>query len=101
MNKEIGYTLRCGCHNYVTLEYDGKLIFCLDNDMHYAEEIIYMVESRTNMRFIDIPIMGRAKDFDGLRFFNGGWKRKFWEEFPEEAEIQSFMALKRGHAGRR
>lgn len=31
--EEKGYTIRCGGHNYITLEWNGKFIFCLDNDM--------------------------------------------------------------------
>ena len=81
-----GYTIRCGGHNYVTLEWNGKFIFCLDNDMHYAEEIIYNTEKRT----------GRKDDFQGLRFFNGGWKRDFWNNFPSKKEIEGYMKTKHG-----
>jgi len=93
---EKGYTIRCGGHTYITLEYDGKFIFCLDNDMTYAEEMIYQIEQRTKMNFEDIPIKGQKEDFTGLRFFNGGWKRDFWNDFPNKKEIQSYMKLKQG-----
>lgn len=49
------FTIRCGNHTYITLEYDGKFIFCLDNDMMYAEEMIWRIENRTQMNFQDIP----------------------------------------------
>ena len=91
-----GYTIRCGGHNYITLEWNDKFIFCLDNDMTYAEEMIHEIEKRTRMNFQDIPIKGRKDDFTGLRFFNGGWKRDFWNEFPSKAEVESYMKLKRG-----
>lgn len=91
-----GYEISCGSHTYITLEYNGKFIFCLDNDLIYAEEMIHEVEKRTQMKFKDIPIKGTKDDFKGLRFFNGGWKRDFWNEFPEKAEIDAFMKMKKG-----
>lgn len=91
-----GYTIRCGGHNYITLEWNGKFIFCLDNCMHYAEEMIHDIEKRTGMNFQDIPIKGRKDDFQGLRFFNGGWKRDFWGDFPNKKEIERYLKLKRG-----
>ena len=51
-----GYTIRCGNHTYITLEYNGKFIFCLDNDVMYAEEMIYNIEKRTGTDFKDIQI---------------------------------------------
>ena len=53
-----GFTIRCGGHNYITLEWNGKFIFCLDNDLLYAEEMIHKIEKRTKMNFQDIPIKG-------------------------------------------
>lgn len=91
-----GYTIKCSGHNYITLEYDEKFIFCLDNDFLYAEEMIYRIEKRTQMNFQDIPIKGRKDDFSGLRFFRGGWKRNFWNEFPTTNEIEGYMRLKEG-----
>lgn len=90
------YRIRCSGHNYITLEWNDKFIFCLDNDMMYAEEIIAKIEQRTQMNFSDITIKGSKKDFQGLRFFNGGWKRKFWEEFPSKEEIDGYLKLKYG-----
>ena len=79
-----GYTIRCGSHTYVTLEYDDKLVFCYDNDMTYMEEIIAKIEKRTGMKFEDIPRKGYVRDFDGLRFLIGGFK-KGREIFPDAA----------------
>lgn len=93
---EKGYTIRCGGHTYITLEYDGKFIFCLDNDFIRAEEMIYLIEKRTGMNFKDIPIKGQKDDFNGLLFFNGGWKRDFWNEFPSKKEIDGYMKMKNG-----
>lgn len=45
-----GYTIRCGNHTYITLEYNGKFIFCLDNDVMYAEEMIYNIEKKNRHR---------------------------------------------------
>lgn len=95
MNKE-GFTIRCGSHTYITLECDGKFIFCLNNDFMKAEEMIYTIEKITGMVFQDIPIKGSKDDFQGLLFFNGGWKRDFWNEFPDKKEIKTYMNLKRG-----
>lgn len=94
--EEKGFTIRCGTHTYITLEYDGKFIFCLDNDFMYAEEMIYKIEKRTQMNFKEIPIKGREDDFQGLRFFNGGWKRDFWNEFPSKEEIDAYIKMKHG-----
>ncbi len=91
-----GYTVECFSHNYITLEWNGEFIFCLDNCTMYAEEIIHRIEARTHMKFRDIPIKGRKDDFSGLTFFTGGWKRDFWNEFPDEEEIKSYMNLKKG-----
>lgn len=46
-----GYTIRCGGHNYITLEYNEKFIFCLDNDMYYAEEMIHDIEKKDRNEF--------------------------------------------------
>ena len=100
--KREGFTIRCSCHTYITLEYDGKFVFCLDNDMMYAEEMIYEIEKRTRMNFQDIPVVGmKEDDFRGLRFFNGGWKRDFWKEFPDKKEVEGYVKLKKGHIDRK
>lgn len=91
---ERGYTIRCGSHTYITLEHDGKFIFCLDNDLICAEEMIYRIEKTTRMNFNDIPIKGKKDDFKGLSFFNGGWKRDFWDDFPSKKEIDGYMKMK-------
>ena len=90
------YTIRCSGHNYITLEWKEQFLFCLDNDMMYAEEMIAKIEQRTQMNFSDITIKGSKEDFQGLRFFNGGWKRKFWEEFPTKSEINGYLKMKHG-----
>ena len=91
MKKKIcEYTIECGGYNYVTLRWNGQFIFCLDNAVMYAEEIIYKIEKRTQTNFKDIPIRGVKEDFQGLRFLNGGWKRDFWGEFPSKEEIKIF-----------
>ena len=90
-----GYTIRCGSHNYITLEHEGNFVYCLDNDMMYAEEIIYRIEQRTRINFSDIPLKGCDKAaFQGLRFFTGGWTRDFWGEFPDKKEVEAYMRLK-------
>ena len=82
------YTIRCDLHTYITLEFDGKSILCLDNDMMYAEEMICKIEKRAGMNFKDITIKGRKDDFQGLRFLNGGCKRDFWGQFPGKNELE-------------
>ena len=72
---EKGYTIRCSSHTYVTLEWEGQFIFCLDNDLHYMETIIEKIEKRTRMKFREIPVKGSIQDFDGLRFLSGGFKK--------------------------
>lgn len=66
-----GWTIKCSCHTYITLEYEGKFVFCLDNDMMRMEEIINKIEKRTRKKFRDIPINGSKDDFNGLRFVTG------------------------------
>ena len=48
------------------------------------------------MNFQDIPIKGSKDDFQGLIFFNGGWKRDFWGDFPSKKEIEGYIKLKAG-----
>ena len=48
------------------------------------------------MNFQDIPIKGFKEDFQGLRFFKGGWKRDFWGELPDKEEVECYMKLKKG-----
>lgn len=79
-----------------TLEWNEKFVFCLDNDMMYAEEMIYKIEKRTGVDFRNIKIKGQKEDFTGLRFFNGGWKRDFWGNFPSKDEIEAYIKLKNG-----
>lgn len=78
------------------LEWNEKFVFCLDNDMMYAEEMIYKIEKRTGVDFRNIKIKGQKEDFTGLRFFNGGWKRDFWGNFPSKDEIEAYIKLKNG-----
>lgn len=91
-----GYTIRCGSHTYITLGWEGKFIFCLDNDMTYAEDMIYDIEKRTEMNFQDIPMKGRKDDFQGLRFFNGDWKRDSRNNFPSKEELEGYIKMKQG-----
>ena len=46
-----GYTIRCGSHTYVTLEWNDKFLKCYDNDMINAEDIILEIEKRTGLNF--------------------------------------------------
>lgn len=94
MEANKGYTIQCDSHTYVTLKWNDDFVFCLDNDSIYAEEIIRKIEKRTLMKFREIPVVGSKERFSGLRFFNGGWKRDFWGEFPSEKEIDGFAKLK-------
>ena len=86
IRKKTGYTIHCGGHNYLTLERDGAFVFCLDNCLMYAEDMIRKVEGETGMDFRDIKILGRRDDFQGLRFRHGGWKRDFWDWFSNREE---------------
>lgn len=91
-----GYTIRCGSHTYVTLEWNDKFLKCYDNDMINAEDIILEIEKRTGLNFKDIAIKGSKDDFRGLRFFKGGWKRNFWDDFPSRKEIDGYKKMKYG-----
>ena len=62
------------------------LVFCLDNCLMYAEDMIRKVEDETGMDFRNIRILGRRDDFQGLRFRHGGWKRDFWDWFSNREE---------------
>lgn len=73
-NTKCPWSMRCGSHTYITLYWNDKFIFCLDNDMHYMENIIEAIEKRTQMKFEEIPIIGSKEDFNGLRFLAGGFK---------------------------
>ncbi len=59
MSKKDEWTIRCSGHNYITLEWNEKFVFCLDNDMMYAEEMIYKIEKRTGVDFRNIKIKGQ------------------------------------------
>lgn len=93
MQKKTGYTVHCGGHNYLTLECDGAFVFCLDNCLMYAEDMIRKVEGETGMDFRDIRILGRRDDFQGLRFRHGGWKRDFWDWFSIREESDAPTAV--------
>ena len=72
-----GWSMKCGCHTYVTLFYDGEFVCCYDNSCgedKYMEHVIEKIEKKTRMKFTDIPIIGSTSDFDGLRFLYGGFK---------------------------
>lgn len=69
--KSGGWTIRCNCHTYVTLEYEGKFVYCFDNDMMLMDKIIENIEKRTKKRFSEIAIKGSKEDFNGLRFSTG------------------------------
>lgn len=73
-----GYSIRCSSHTYITLEYNDKFVFCLDNDMNYMEDIIEKIEKRTGMNINDIPRKSSIESFDGLRFLNGVKKGAEW-----------------------
>lgn len=86
-----GYTMECKDHTYIQLYRDGKFIYCYDNDLMKAEEMIYKIEKRTGINFKDIPIKGSKEDFSGLVFSNGGWKRYIWDNYPSDAEIKGYI----------
>lgn len=69
------WSMKCTCHTYVTLCWDGQPTLTLDNDREYMEEIVEKIEKRTGLRFKEIPILGSRLDFSGLRYLNGGFKR--------------------------
>ncbi len=78
------YWIYCSGHNYITLMFGNRFVHCYDNTLYssnsasneyYMENIIAQIEKRTRMNFCEIPIKGEAKDFDGLRFLNGGFKK--------------------------
>ena len=78
------YSLRCDGHNYVTLSWDGRFIFCLDNDLLRMEEIISAVEKRTKTKFQDIQRKNSDDQaWDGLRFNSGFKKAAEWLQ-PQE-----------------
>lgn len=29
-----GWSMECSGHNYITLYYDGRFVYCFDNDLH-------------------------------------------------------------------
>ena len=64
MSKKDEWTIRCSGHNYITLEWNEKFVFCLDNDMMYAEEMIYKIEKRTGVDFRNIKIKGQKEAAD-------------------------------------
>ena len=66
-----GWTIRCDHHTYVTLEYEGKFVYCYDNDIMKMDKIIESIEKRTKKRFSEIAIKGGKEDFNGLRFSTG------------------------------
>ena len=66
-----GWTIRCDHHTYVTLEYEGKFVYCYDNDIMKMDKIIESIEKRTKKRFSEIAIKGSKEDFNGLRFITG------------------------------
>lgn len=68
--EEKGYTIRCGGHNYITLEWNGKFIFCLDNDMQYAEEMIYDIEVVQAKNIINDPELKVVFTSEDLDFMN-------------------------------
>lgn len=79
-----GWSMKCSCHTYITLYYDGKFVHCFDNDLHsdnllkdeyYTEHIIAAIEKRTHLKVTDIPIIGHIEDFDGMRFLHNGFTR--------------------------
>ena len=69
------WSMKCTCHTYVSLYWDGAHVLTMDNDGHYMEEIIEKIEKRTGLRFNEIPIQGSRQDFSGLRYLNGGFKK--------------------------
>lgn len=79
-----GWSIKCSCHTYITLYYDGKFVHCFDNDLHfdnplkdeyYTEHIIATIEKRTHLKVTDIPIIGHIEDFDGMRFLHNRFTR--------------------------
>lgn len=39
---------------------------------------------------------GSKDDFCGLKFFNGGGKCDFWNDFPSKKEVANYMKMKSG-----
>ena len=73
------YSLRCDGHTYVTLSWNGRFIYCWDNDMIIMENIIKAVEKRTQMPFESIRKENPDTcEWDGLRFRAGFKKARDW-----------------------
>ncbi len=90
------YTVECTGHQYITLEHDGRFVFCLDNGVLHAEDMILRIEARTGLKFKDIPVKGSKTAFEGLVFFHGGWHRRFWDDFPSDQELAEYRNLVEG-----
>ena len=91
-----GFWVQAHYHMYVSLYWQDKFIFCLDNCLMKAEEMIYWIERRTRTKFRDLPLDNPEDSLNGLLFFNGGWKRDFWKEYPDDDEIKCYIRLKYG-----
>lgn len=93
-----GWSMRCGCHNYITLYFNGKFVHCYDNDLfdenplrdeYYTEHIIASIERRTRKKITEIPIIGSIEDFDGMRFSTGFRKGCEWLNSSQVVEIET------------
>lgn len=69
------YNIKCISHTYIVLKWNDEFIVCFDNDRQYMEEIIEKLEKRTGQKFNTIRRKGDVRDFDGLRFLHGGFKK--------------------------
>ena len=69
-----------------------EIIVCIREEEAYFFEH----EILDKYDFRNIKIKGQKEDFTGLRFFNGGWKRDFWGNFPSKDEIEAYIKLKNG-----
>lgn len=78
MKTRDNYSLRCSGHTYVTLSWNGKFIYCWDNDMYKMEDIVKAVEKRTQMPFGGIKKENPIYEWDGLRSRTGFKKAKDW-----------------------
>lgn len=73
------YSLRCDGHTYITLSWNGRFIYCWDNDMYMMEDIIKAVEKRTQTPFESIRKENPdTYEWDGLKFRIGFKEARDW-----------------------
>ena len=74
------YSLKAGCHTYITLLRNGTFVRCYDNDIMEADDIIKAIEKYTGSKITKLKLQNDISAFNGFHFLGRGFRNFITQE---------------------